>query len=51
MSRNPDLLLDDIVEACNRIEAYVFGYDFARFEIDTKTQDAVIGNSRSWEKR
>lgn len=42
MSRSPQRLLEDILEACSRIEAYVAGYDLARFSADSKTQDAVI---------
>ena len=42
MSRSPQRLLEDILEACSRIEAYVDGYDLARFSADSKTQDAVI---------
>ena len=42
MSRSASVLLEDILEACARIEAYVSGYDFVRFAADTKTQDAVI---------
>ena len=42
MSRSPQLLLQDILESCERIEAYVSGYDLGRFSADSKTQDAVI---------
>ncbi len=42
MSRSPQLLLQDILESCERIEAYVSGYDLDRFSADSKTGDAVI---------
>ena len=42
MSRSPQSLLQDILESCERIEAYVSGYDLDRFSADSKTQDAVI---------
>ena len=42
MSRSPELLLQDILESCARLESYLSGYDLARFSSDPKTQDAVI---------
>ncbi len=42
MSRNPQLRLADIIEACNRIAAYIDGFDPATFQSDLRTQDAVI---------
>jgi uncharacterized protein with HEPN domain len=41
MSRDPRLRLQDIVEACDRLAGYVDGYDWAKFQADVKTQDAV----------
>jgi uncharacterized protein with HEPN domain len=42
MSRDWQLRIDDVLEACDRIEAYLEGYDYDRFEQDNKTIDAVI---------
>ena len=42
MSRNPQLRLEDIVEACDLIAGYVRGYQAASFASDSKTRDAVI---------
>ena len=42
MSRSAQLLLQDVLEACSRIDTYIGAYDFERFAADTKTQDAVI---------
>ncbi len=42
MSRDPDLRLADIIEACNRIADYIQGFDGEAFVLDMKTQDAVI---------
>lgn len=42
MSRDFELRLEDILEACQRIADYIAGYDIGRFEEDHKTQDAVI---------
>ena len=38
------MYLEDIILAMSRIAEYVDGYDFARFEQDYKTVDAVIRN-------
>jgi uncharacterized protein with HEPN domain len=42
--RDPKLLLQDIVEACEKIQVYTEGMDFKRFHDDNKTLDAVIRN-------
>ena len=42
MSRSPDFLLDDILDAGNAISSYTSGYDFNRFRDDPKTIDAVV---------
>ena len=42
MSRDPHLRLQDIIEACERLEAYIENLDFPAFDRDLKTQDAVI---------
>lgn len=42
MSRDPQLRLADIVDACSRIAAYIAGFDAIAFGNDLKTQDAVI---------
>lgn len=42
MSRDPYLRLQDIIEACERLEAYIENSDFTAFDQDLKTQDAVI---------
>jgi uncharacterized protein with HEPN domain len=42
MSRDPHLRLLDIIEACERLELYIENLDFAAFDADQKTQDAVI---------
>ena len=42
MSREPSLRLWDVIEACERVEIYISGMDFAAFQEDFKTQDAVI---------
>ena len=44
MPRDAKLYLDDIVEACSRIQEYVAGLDFEQFEGDRKTADAVVRN-------
>ncbi len=36
--------IDDIVEAINKIERYIHGIDFASWQNDEKTVDAVIRN-------
>src|SRR5947209_6626493 len=42
MSRDPQLRLADIMDACTRISEYVEGLDATTFARDLKTQDAVI---------
>ena len=42
MSRDPYLRLEDILDACERLHAYLLGFDPESFEHDLKTQDAVI---------
>ena len=42
MSRDPHLRLDDIIEACERLQSHLENVDFAAFDKDLKTQDAVI---------
>ncbi len=42
MSRDPQLRLADIIEACDRIAGYIKGLDALTFHTDLKTQDAVI---------
>ena len=42
--RNPDLLLQDIIESCNKILNYTVGLTFDEFVNDNKTLDAVIRN-------
>ena len=42
MSRDPQLRLADIVDACDRVAAYIDGFDAIAFAGDGKTQDAVI---------
>jgi uncharacterized protein with HEPN domain len=42
MSRDPDLLLDDIIESGGAIRSYLEGQDFASFAADAMRRDAVI---------
>ena len=42
--RNPDLLLQDIIESCYKILNYTVGLTFDEFVNDNKTLDAVIRN-------
>lgn len=42
MSRDPELRLGDIIEACERVASYISGMDASEFRRDAKTQDAVI---------
>lgn len=42
MSRDPHLRLQDIIDACDRLQAHIQNLDFAAFDKDLKTQDAVI---------
>ena len=42
MSRDPYLRLEEIIEACDRLQHYIGSLDFSDFDGDVKTQDAVI---------
>ncbi len=42
--RDPKLLLDDILEAIEKIQRYTNGISIEDFFEDSKTQDAVIRN-------
>jgi uncharacterized protein with HEPN domain len=42
--RHPSLLLEDIIEAIEKIQAYIVGLDFDSFVVDAKTIDAVVRN-------
>lgn len=42
--RDNDLLLEDMLEAAERIEKYTRGLNFNRFSGEDKTVDAVIRN-------
>jgi len=42
--RNSKLLLEDILESCQKIIDYTNGYSFEEFTADPKTVDAVIRN-------
>jgi uncharacterized protein with HEPN domain len=42
MSRDPHLRLEDIIEACDRLQAHIRDLHFAGFDQDLKTQDAVV---------
>jgi len=42
MSRDPHLRLEDVIEACDRLHSHMENMDFAAFDRDLKTQDAVI---------
>ncbi len=44
MPRDFRLYLDDILEACRRIQKFTEGMSFEEFKSDSKTQDAVIRN-------
>ena len=44
MSRDARLYLDDVVEAAGRIAEYLRGMDYAAFQADRRTQDAVVRN-------
>lgn len=44
MSRDYRLYLDDILECCDRVQAYTDGYSFDQFSADSKTVDAVVRN-------
>ncbi len=44
MPRDFRLYLDDILESCRKIRKFTEGMPFEEFELDVKTQDAVIRN-------
>ncbi|CAD7848663.1 MAG: Protein of unknown function DUF86, BT0167 group [Olavius algarvensis Delta 4 endosymbiont] len=42
--RSWEFRIDDIIEAINKIERYIYGLDFEKWQKDEKTIDAVIRN-------
>lgn len=42
--RDPDLLVQDMLEAMQKIEIYIAGLDYPKFLRDEKTTDAVVRN-------
>ena len=42
--RDWSLLIEDMLEAIGKIEAYLAGYDEGRFQADSRTVDAVVRN-------
>ncbi|MDP3849567.1 MAG: DUF86 domain-containing protein [Luteolibacter sp.] len=44
MSRDPQLRLEDILEAALAIETYIQGFTYETFHCDRRTVDAVIRN-------
>ena len=42
--RDNDLLIEDILECCQKISKYTAGFTFDQFKEDDKTVDAVIRN-------
>ena len=42
MSRDPDLLLEDVIESGRAIRSYIAGLDFEAFRTDPMRMDAVI---------
>jgi uncharacterized protein with HEPN domain len=42
--RLPHLLIEDIIESCNKIQEYTTGFTFEQFVADEKTVDAVVRN-------
>ena len=42
--RDWSLLIEDMLEAIGKIEAYLAGYDEATFQADSRTVDAVVRN-------
>jgi len=44
MPRDIEVYLEDIIEAGEKINEYITGYDLEKFSRDTKTYDAVIRN-------
>ena|SRR5258706_14221049 len=44
MQRDTNLYLEDIIDACSKIDLYTKDLTFAEFEADPKTVDAVVRN-------
>ena len=44
MSREWELYIEDILDACRKINLYTKGMSFEQFTADTKTYDAVVRN-------
>ncbi len=44
MSRDWELYIEDILDACGKIVLYTEGMSFEQFTTDTKTYDAVVRN-------
>ena len=42
--RDWSLLIEDMLDAIGKIEAYLAGYDEATFQADARTVDAVVRN-------
>lgn len=42
--RNPDMLLNDMLDSIEKIKSYTLNYDLEKFKADNKTIDAVIRN-------
>lgn len=42
--RSPELLIDDILAAAEKIQRYTAGLTFDEFTLDEKTSDAVVRN-------
>lgn len=42
--RSPSLLIEDMLDAVDRVNRYTEGYDYKRFVIDERTIDAVVRN-------
>ena len=42
--RDPNLLIDDIIEGAEKIQSYTSGLSFEQFISDNKTIDAVVRN-------
>ena len=44
MSRDIRLYLEDILDACEKIQRYTDGFSYLQFQQDDRTYDAVIRN-------
>lgn len=42
--RKPELLIQDMLDAVEKINSYSDKYDFSRFKEDRKTVDAIVRN-------